>query len=246
MTVQTRIRTLAARLRRAIAPPESANDSVEFNVPQQFRRGAGRENQRANVDAAVDIIATIAKEIGAPDLADARVLDIGCGVRFTQAFYGRNLPVKRYHGVDLDRGMIKFLASNVNDRRFSYRHVRVYHEMYCKNGAPLTPDVDMGTTGQEFDLISLFSVFTHLAPGDFQAMLVLTRKYIARDGHLIFTSFIDETVEGEFKDFVPAQPLLRAHYREEVIRKYASAANWSVTRIFRPPKQQHWVVCRPA
>ena len=245
MTVKTRIRNLAARLRGAIAP-ESMNDEVEFDVPQHFRRGAGRQNQRASVDSAVDIIGTVAKEIGVPDLADTRVLDIGCGVRFTQVLYGRNIPVKRYHGVELDRGMIKFLESNVKDKRFSYRHISVYHEMYCRKGSLLTPDVDIGAAGQEFDLISLFSVFTHLAPRDFQAMLALTRKYIARDGHLIFTSFIDETIEGEFMDFVPGRPLLRAHYREEVIRKYASATNWSVNRIFRPPKQQHWVVCRPA
>jgi hypothetical protein len=142
--------------------------------------------------------------------------------------------------------MIKFLASAVKDKRFSYRHISVYHEMYCRKGTPLTPDVDIGVTGREFDLISLFSVFTHLAPRDFQAMLALARKYIARDGHLIFTSFIDETVEGEFMDFVPGQPLLQVHYREEVIRKYVSAANWSVNRVFKAPKQQHWVVCRPA
>ncbi len=245
MTVQTRIRSLAARLRRAIAPPEPTNDGVEFDVPQHFRRGAGRENQRASVDSAVDMIGTIAKEIGVPDLADTRVLDIGCGVKFTQVLYGRNIPVKLYHGVDLDRRMIRFLASNVRDKRFSYSHISVYNEMYCRKGAPLTPDVDIGAAGQEFDLISLFSVFTHLAPRDFQAMLALTRKYVARDGHLIFTSFIDETVEGEFLDSVPGRPLLRAHYREEVIRKYASAANWSVNRVFRPPRQQHWVVCRP-
>jgi predicted TPR repeat methyltransferase len=239
-------RNRAAKLRRAAAPPESTNNSVEFDVPQHLRRGAGRQNQRVSVNSAVNIIAAIAKEIGVPDLANTRVLDIGCGVRFTQVFYGRNTPVKSYHGVDLDPRMIEFLASNVKDKRFSYTRINVYNEMYSKKGPPLTPDVDIGAAGQEFDLISLFSVFTHFAPGDFQAMLALTRKYIARDGHLIFTCFIDETVEGEFKDFVPGRPLRRAHYREDVIRKYASATNWSVNRVFKPLKQQHWVVCRPA
>ncbi|HEY3777025.1 MAG TPA: class I SAM-dependent methyltransferase [Rhizomicrobium sp.] len=214
-------------------------------MPQHLRRGAGRQDQRASVDSAVDMIHTIAREIGVPDLADTRILDIGCGVRFTQAFYGRDIPVKRYHGVELDPEMIGFLASNVKDRRFSYKHIAVYHEMYCRKGPPLTPEIDIGAAGQEFDLISLFSVFTHLAPADCQAMLALARKYISPDGHLIFTGFLDETAEGGFLDVVPGRPLLRAHYREELIRKYASAAHWSVTRIFRPPKQKHWIVCRP-
>ncbi len=38
------------------------------------------------------------------------------------------------------------------------------------------PKPDIGVKRRTFDFICLFSIFTHLAPADYQAMLELTRK----------------------------------------------------------------------
>jgi Methyltransferase domain len=164
-------------------------------------------------------------------------------VKFTQALYGRKIPVKRYHGVDVNRRMIKFLIQNVKEPKFSCKYISIYNARYHRRGGePLSADIDIGVPGQIFDLVCLFSVFTHLSPEDYQAMLHLTRKYVATDGTLIF---IDDTIEGDFVDLDPDFPLLKAVYRERAVREFADAANWSVTRIFRPGKRQHRIVCRP-
>lgn len=218
---------------------------VEFEVPFAFRRGAHARDQRASVDAAEEMIARVARELGAETLAGKHILDIGCGVKFTQVLYGRQRPVERYHGVDVDREMIEFLSSNVNDPRFTYKQIDVYNERYHKTGAPLSCETDIGAEGQTFDAICLFSVFTHLAPADYRAMLELARKYISPTGKLIFTSFIDDTILEDFKDMDPAKPLFKAHYRESVVRELAVAAKWSIECIFLRGAQ-HWIICSPA
>jgi len=56
------------------------------------------------------------------------------------------------------------------------------------------PEID----GRRFDLICLFSVFTHLAPDDYVAMLRLLRRFIRPDGRLFFTLFLNEESEGGY------------------------------------------------
>jgi SAM-dependent methyltransferase len=211
----------------------------------RFRKGAHVRNQKASVDSAVELVSAVARELRVDDLSGTSILDIGCGVKFTQVFYGRRIAVKRYHGVDVDSDMIEFLSSNVKDAKFSYKHIDVYNARYHTAGTPLSAEVDIGVRGEKFDLICLFSVFTHLAPPDFRAMLELARKHISLTGTFIFTAFIDETIPESFKDSDPTQPLLMALYKESAVREFAAAAGWSVKRIF-VRIAQHWIVCEPA
>jgi hypothetical protein len=45
---------------------------------------------------------------------------------------------------------------------------------------------------RRFDLICLFSVFTHLAPHDYVAMLRLLRQHATPDATLLFSLFLDD------------------------------------------------------
>ena len=49
---------------------------------------------------------------------------------------------------------------------------------------------------ESFDVICLFSVFTHLSPDDFVGMLKLLRPYIKPGGRIIFSLFVNETTAG--------------------------------------------------
>ena len=49
---------------------------------------------------------------------------------------------------------------------------------------------------RQFDVICLFSVFTHLAPPDYAAMLRLLRPYARPEGRLLFSLFVNETTPG--------------------------------------------------
>jgi hypothetical protein len=56
---------------------------------------------------------------------------------------------------------------------------------------------------QQFDLICLFSVFTHLAPHDYVAMLRLLRRHATPDARLIFSLFVrDPEIDAAYGEAI--------------------------------------------
>lgn len=82
-------------------------------------------------------------------------------------------PIGRYVGVDVSSDVIQWLQSNVADPRFEFHHLGARNDLYNPVGPPLAEIERLPVGDREFDLISLFSVFTHLDPSDFLAMLRL-------------------------------------------------------------------------
>jgi SAM-dependent methyltransferase len=167
----------------------------ELVVPSELCRNKIRD-QVAVVDGAVWLMNHMCEHIGVTDLGDLDVLDFGCGVRFTQAIVNRGVPIKRYVGVDVSRAVIDFLRANVTDPRCEYFHLDAYNELYNPTGTALSELTVPEIEGRRFDLICLFSVFTHLAPADYVAMLRLLRGFIKPDGRLFYTLFINERTDG--------------------------------------------------
>ncbi len=169
----------------------------ELVVPSELCRNAIGDPE-AVVDAAVWLIDHMCEHVGVPDLARREVLDFGCGVRFTQAFLNRAVPVRRYVGVDVSHAVVEFLRSNVSDPRFEFFHLDAQNDLYNPTGQPLSEMTVPEIEGQRFDLVCLFSVFTHLAPDDYRAMLRLLRRFVRPEGRLFFTLFINEETEAGY------------------------------------------------
>src|SRR5260221_3182313 len=167
----------------------------ELVVPSELCRNA-IGNPVKVVDAAVDLIDHMSRHIGVSDLGGLDVLDFGCGVRFTQAFLNRGIPIKHYVGVDVSHPVIDFLQTSVSDPRFEFFHLDAHNDLYNPTGQPLSTLTVPEIEGRRFDLICLFSVFTHLAPPDYSAMLRLLRRFVKPGGRLFYTLFINERTEG--------------------------------------------------
>lgn len=164
-------------------------------MPSDLCRNAISDTSAA-LDGAVWLIDHMARHIGVSDLGSLEVLDFGCGVRFTQAFINRNVPIGHYVGVDVSSKVIDFLQTAVSDPRLEHYHLDAHNERYNPTGQPLETMTVPEVEGRQFDLICLFSVFTHLEPGDYVAMLRLLRRFVKPDGRLFFTLFINELTEG--------------------------------------------------
>ncbi|MCB1688471.1 MAG: class I SAM-dependent methyltransferase [Halioglobus sp.] len=171
---------------------------LTLEVPQKIRRGRLRWDEQRSVASGVELLKLLASSLGHADLANLRVLDIGCGCKFTQAILDRGLPVGQYVGVDVYGEMIEFLRSSVSDERFEFHHINTHNEMYNPDGEELSDATRLPIAENSFDIICAFSVFTHLAPADYVAMLKMLRRYIKPDGHLFFTVFINEETAGGF------------------------------------------------
>jgi 2-polyprenyl-3-methyl-5-hydroxy-6-metoxy-1,4-benzoquinol methylase len=216
-----------------------------FEIPENLRRSP--RPGKNYLAAATGLIGWMAGELGVPDLSGKSVLDIGCGVNFTEALYGHGVPVKRYHGVDVSKPIIAFLRKAVKDARFSFCFLDVNNARYRKvSTVKLSAETDIGAAGEKFDIVCLFSVFTHLDPADYGAMLELCRRHIRDNGTLFFTSFLNNDIDGDFVDRDPEHPLLMAIYREDAARRYAANAGWKVEKVYpaSQPRQSR-IVCTP-
>ena len=189
------------------------------------------------------------RRLGMASLADLDILDVGCGVRFTQAIINRSIPIKSYTGLEVHKPLVDFLNENVApfDDRFRFLHWNVRNSMYNQEGTELSGRQDL-PTAESFDLIWLFSVFTHLDPTDAQVMLQILRRHIRPKGKLFFSAFIDDNLTG-FEDRVKDAPLFKAYYGRAYIQSLIEQTGWVVEGFFDKDESrfiQHHFVCAPA
>ena len=220
---------------------------AQLDVPEPMRRSRARGKPLAErMDSAAELLEKVLRLTGHDDLGSVRFLDIGCGDRITTALVNRNIPIGEYHGVDVNRDVIELFQKTVDMPALSHAHIDVHNEMYNPLGEPLRADVDIGATGRQFDIIGLFSVFTHLAPEDWLPMLRLARRYAAPEAKLVFTAFVRERQEAEFVDEVPEKPLLRAGYSRETFDRFIAQSVWNLDHISEAKLiAPRWIVCSP-
>lgn len=186
--------------------------------------------------------------LGYADLSGKDILDIGCGTRFTQTIINHKMPVKSYTGIDIDQALTAYLQSAVTDQRFSFAYWPIYNQMYNPLGEKLTKKTPLPLPHhQKFDLIWMYSVITHNAPHETECLLHIARRYVRKDGTLLFSAFIDNTIRT-FEDKIKGQPLFNAYYNENYLKKLATQAGWEIT--LAPNKKQDSVIqnlffCRP-
>lgn len=171
---------------------------LAFRVPAKLRRGKYQKDEQREVESAVEIIKLICRNFGLDDLGASSVLDVGCGCKLVQAILDRHLSIGRYVGIDVYAELIEFLRSNVSDPRFSFHVLNAHNEMYNLDGEPLSGNTRLPVEEHSFDIICLFSVFTHLAPHDYVAMLQMLRHYIKPDGRILFSLYVNEPTDGGF------------------------------------------------
>lgn len=218
-----------------------------LDVPPAMRRSRARGKPlEERMDRAVELLDKVKALTGRDDLADTRFLDIGCGDRITTALINRDIPIREYHGVDVNRDVIEYFGRHVRRPGFSYAHIDAYNRMYNETGEALSADMDIGARRRRFDLIGLFSVFTHLAPEDWPPMLELAHRHAAPDARLVFTAFVRDEQEADFVDEVPEKPLLRAGYSREAFDRFIARSGWRLTHISASLLiAPRWIVCAP-
>lgn len=243
-----------------------------LEVPVELRRGA-HEGFEKQAKSGAFILDYMARHLGHDNLDRLSVLDVGCGSKFTQAILSRNIPIGRYVGVDVFRELMEFLQAEVNDERFEFHHADLHNVMYNPEGLTLSEYGALPLPAASFDIICLYSVFTHLAPHDYPAMLRLLRPHAKPDGKLMYTLFVNELTKGgyglrdfiinsglygppppadevipDFVDVDPNNPLKWAAYSREYALALIEGTGWELESLSEPLQDgqvQHHIVCRP-
>lgn len=244
---------------------------MKLEFPLKYLRSA-KVDMDETVAEARDLLAEIATCLGRADLGGLDLLDMGCGIKFSQAIHEYDLAIGSYTGVDVYAEMIAELQSAVTDDRFGYHHFPVRNELYNPEAPVMTAASDIGVGQRTFDVITLYSVFTHLNPEDYAVMLELLRRYARPDSTLFYTLFVDEFTEAglgftdkwadilgyegprtnadrevmPFRDAQPDRPMMQAVYSRDHALELLAASPWEMVEL-RPPdrRRQHLAICRP-
>jgi SAM-dependent methyltransferase len=246
-----------------------------LNVPEEYRRGGKKKREEESVASGISLIELMCRKLDIADLAEIELLDMGCGNKFAQAILDRGLPIGRYVGIDIHPGLIEYLQSNISDERFTFYTSDTHNDMYNPKGEPLSEATRLPVEEVSFDLICLFSVFTHLAPNDYVLMLKLLRHYIKPGGRIIFSLFVNEVTEGghglvdamsshfastlteqeletglqgakDFVDWYPEKPLWRAVYSRDNAIRLVDGTGWEIESLNDPEEEvQHYLACKP-
>ena len=204
-----------------------------LDIPQKFRRNSHMVKEAGYDESAKAIIQLMAERLGLDDFSNTNILDVGCGTRFSAYMINNNIPIKSYTGIDVNNEIISFLQEKATplNTRFRYVHWPVKNALYNPEGTPLPLQETLPIDGQ-FDVIWLFSVFTHLDPDDASAMLRILRQYISPTGKLIFTCRINNEVDG-FVDRIPEQPLLRAVFSQTLMENLIAINGWRIDEFYK-------------
>jgi SAM-dependent methyltransferase len=160
-------------------------------VPAHLQRGAHRSRDEW-LESGLFAVDVLRRTLGREDLSDVEVLDVGCGTKIVKTLLDHEMPIGRYVGIDAASEVIDWLEANVSDPRFEFHHLDAHNAMYNPTGRALASFEFLPVEADRFELICLFSVFTHLAPHDFEAMLRLLRRHARPDGTLLFSLFLDD------------------------------------------------------
>jgi SAM-dependent methyltransferase len=218
-----------------------------ITTPSHLQRGAPNVLADGVEYTGESLLRGLARRIGRSDLAGLDLLDVGCGVRFTETLINRHLAFASYTGVEVFLPIVEWLKEHVEsrDERFRFVHWNVHNAMYNPQAPPISTYQRLPVAG-DYDLIMGFSLFTHLAPHDAACMLRLARKAIRGDGFLFFSAFCDDSVY-KFEDRVPGEPLLNAYYNRGYLQHLINKADWALVS-HEPPASyiQDSFLCHPA
>jgi 2-polyprenyl-3-methyl-5-hydroxy-6-metoxy-1,4-benzoquinol methylase len=163
-----------ARLARRLLGTRRADPELpgfpDRDVQRQFVGSSGGAALREGFDF-YRIVKGRCQELGRPIAADSRILDFGCGWGRILRFFLKDVPAENLCGVDVDPEMIRICRETVGHARFE----------------AVDPGPPSRLPAGSFDVIYLYSVFSHLAE-DVHLQWVEEFARLLRPGGLVFAT----------------------------------------------------------
>ncbi len=154
----------------------------EFRDDEYYLRSAEAEARRLVADFGCD--------------RQTKVLDIGCGQGRLPIGILRVIGDLDYVGIDVDGDSIGWCERHIERPHPSFRfvHLDVANERYNKRGNVITGDFRFDFPDKSFDIIYLFSVFSHMRQDNMRVYLSEFLRLLKAGGGVFFTTFVEEGV----------------------------------------------------
>jgi SAM-dependent methyltransferase len=125
-------------------------------------------------------------------LPDERVLDVGSGIGRTARWLTPYLTEGSYEGFDINPGSVAWCKQEITSRypNFRFTHLDLFNAAYNPNGQLRAEELTFPYADGEFDVVCLFSVFTHLMPADLERYLAESHRVLKPGGRIHASCFL--------------------------------------------------------
>jgi SAM-dependent methyltransferase len=172
-----------------LPPPQRRFCTVEWKDDDFFVTSAKREVERLIKIAGLG--------------RGSSILDIGSGQGRLAIGLIASLPeIGAYYGIDVDTSSVEWCKNNISAlyKNCHFLRIDVHNERYNPNGVRFSSPIQLPFADESFDVIFLYSVFTHMAGGDVFCYLTEIRRMLRSQGHAFFTAYAEDGVENEAED----------------------------------------------
>lgn len=173
----------------------------------------------------------LSEELAIDSWKNVGLLDIGCGVRFTQTLLNNDMEIGRYCGVDVKQDIVDALNAQVGNSNYDFHYWHVYNNLYNKAGEKFSTIQTLPTDVSDMKYACLISVFTHLNGPDSNDMLRILRASLPKGAKILFSIFIDNEIEADYIEVFPKNPSRTVKHRSEAFIKLLSDNNWGVLKF---------------
>ena len=159
--------------------------------PTGLRRGRAEWlNNDKYLQSAINEVRRIEPYVGLN--TESNVLDVGCSTGKLLIGIKNSIgSVNHYHGVDVDEKHIEWADKALSTDNYKFSYLNLQNDRYNNGGKPID-DSFRFPTDRKFDIIYLYSVFTHMIPSEISIYLREFRKLLAVNGTVVCTIFIDD------------------------------------------------------
>jgi SAM-dependent methyltransferase len=131
---------------------------------------------------------------------DSRVLDIGCGQgRLLTGILATFGGIREYVGLDVHKPSIDWATAALADPNLniSFRRLDILNERYNPKGESISSSMALPIPSDHFDLVALYSVFSHMHLTDISSYLIEIRRALAPPGKVFCSLFVEYGVKDE-------------------------------------------------
>lgn len=128
---------------------------------------------------------------------ESSLLDVGSGPgRLAIGILQRVGEIRAYRGVDVAERSVRWGESHITSDHpsFQFLHIDVENTRYNPDGAASDSDFTFPFGDKEFDIITLYSVFTHMLTDGVRTYLKEFDRILLPDGRLYLTAFVEDDV----------------------------------------------------
>ncbi len=127
----------------------------------------------------------------------SRILDVGCGpgriaIGILDTFGG----IQEYCGVDVSDRSIEWAKRHIGAPHPNFRFIRldVHNLRFNPDGSKIDKRFAFPFEAETFDVICLYSVFSHMLANDVRTYLRAFRRILRSDGKVYLTAHLDDGV----------------------------------------------------